>query len=178
MKLSLIDETAMPPELDQEIRDALCLCFPADVAIYRETRAWHGAVAAYSVILQEEGRIVAHASAVDRTIDAGGTPLRVAGVENVYALPDWRGQGLAQQVLEAAMAEAQRRGLDCGLLFCVPALAKVYAAAGWQLLGPREIVRVEDGRELPIPAKNIAMFYPIEVDVFPEGLIHLRGNDW
>jgi hypothetical protein len=76
------------------------------------------------------------------------------------------------------MHEAGRRGFDMGLLFCVPKLEKVYLDCDWRSLGPREVVRVEDGREIPIPAKNIAMFYALSVTAFPDGLIHLCGNDW
>jgi GNAT superfamily N-acetyltransferase len=178
MQLSLIDEADVSPALDAEIRAALCVCFPADVEIYRHTRAWHGAVAAYTYTLRDGQRLVAHASAVDRTITVGGRPVRVAGVENVFVVPDCRGQRLSRHVLLPAMEEAARRGFDCGLLFCLPILAKVYAECGWQLLEPRAIVRVEDGAELPLPAKNIAMFHPLRVTQFPDGPVHLGGNDW
>jgi GNAT superfamily N-acetyltransferase len=122
--------------------------------------------------------VVAHTGVVDRTITVGGTPLRVAGVQNVFVLPEFRGQGLSAKVLQTAMAEAGRRVFDCGLLFCVPQLEKVYAPHGWQGLGWREVIRVQEGRETSIPDKNIAMFYPLRVAVFPKGLVHLQGNDW
>jgi GNAT superfamily N-acetyltransferase len=176
--LSIVDEAEMSPSLDAAIRERLCLCFPADVAVFGQTRAWHGSRPEFSVVLWEAERVVAHVGVVQRTITVGETPLRVAGVQNVFVLPEYRGQGLSAQVLQAAMTQAADRRFDGGLLFCVPRLEKVYAACGWHGLGVREVVRTEDGRDIPIPDKNIAMFYPIQTPHFPAGLVHLRGNDW
>ena len=178
MQLRLIDETEMPPRLDEQIRAGLCVCFPADVAVFRHTRAWHGSPPEFSAVLEDAGRVVAHAGVVKREITVAGAPLLVAGVQNVFVLPEHRGQGLSARVLQAAMAEAGCRGLDCGLLFCVPKLTPIYARCSWHDLGERQVIRVEEGREVPIPGKNTAMFYPLRVAAFPTGLIHLRGNDW
>jgi predicted N-acetyltransferase YhbS len=178
MKLSLVDETKMPPCLDDKIREGLCTCFPPDAPVFSRSRAWHGSTPEYSVVLEDEDLVIAHVGVVGRTIAVGGTPLRVAGVQNVYVLPEYRGKHLSTGVMRAAMTEAAHRDLDCGLLFCVPSLERVYASCGWQNLGRRRVVRVEHGREVPIPDKNIAMFHPIRVTAFPDGLIHLCGNDW
>jgi GNAT superfamily N-acetyltransferase len=178
MNLCTIDEARMPPGLDAEIRSGLCRCFPPDVAVYSHTRAWHGSPPEYSLVVSDADRVLAHLGVVGRTIDVGGRPLRVAGVQNVYVLPEHRGAGLSQQLIEAAMAEADRRAFDCGLLFCMPALATVYAPCGWRLVSPRPITRVEAGQTLPLPGKNIAMFHPPRVAEFPDGPIDLRGNDW
>jgi GNAT superfamily N-acetyltransferase len=178
MKPAIIDEAQMPPGLDEQIRAALCTCFPADRAVFSRTRAWHGSPPQYSVVLEDAGRVTAHAGIVQRTITVGGSPLRVAGVQNVCVLPECRGQGLSGRVLQAAMDEACGRGFDCGLLFCVPALGPLYVGGGWQALGPREIVRIEEGRRLPLPGENVALFYPLRVAQFPAGPIDLCGNDW
>ena len=178
MKMSVLDEARISPQTDAEIRAGLCACFPVDVPIFSQTRAWHGSGPEYSVVLEDADRVIAHVGLVRRTITVGETPLLVAGVQNVYVLPDCQGKGYSSRVLEEAMAEAGRRGFDCGLLFCRPSLAPVYTRCNWRDLGERQVIRVEEGRELPIPGKNIAMFYPIGVADFPEGMVHLRGNDW
>ena len=177
-KPTVVDEAEMPPGLDERIRTGLCDCFPADRPVFSQTRAWHGSPPRYSIVLEEAGRVLAHAGIVERTIAVGGSPLRVAGVQNVFVLPEFRGRGLSGRVLQAAMDEACRRGFDCGLLFCVPALERLYIAIGWQALGPREIVRIEEGRRLPLPGENVSLFYPLAVAVFPAGPIDLCGNDW
>ncbi len=176
--LEMIEETAITPELDQAIRHTLCASFPNDDGNFSLTRKWHGSGPEYTVLMQSERKVIAHVGVVDRQIDIGGVPLHVAGVQNVCVLPDWRGKGLSDRVMIAAMQEAETRGYDCGLLFCIPVLEKVYARVGWISLGVRDVIRTENGQDLPIPDKNIAMYYPIKVKSLPEGIIHLRGNDW
>jgi hypothetical protein len=78
-----------------------------------------------------------------------------------------------------SMEEALARRFGCGLLFCVPQLEPLYRHCGWITLDERDVVRIDDtGSEVPLPGKNIAMFHPLRVQVFPPGRIHLRGNDW
>ena len=204
MEPMIVDESSMPPELDAAIRAGLCACFPKDREHFAAGRDWHGSRPAFSAVVQEgvsvvasqtrqttasgqttapgadsPAQVIAHAGVVDRVIEAGGVPLRVAGVQNVFVVPARRGTGLVHRVMKAAMAEAARRGLDCGLLFCSPALVKVYARTGWRPLPPAPITRVDAaGRELPLPAGNVAMFFPLARADFPPGDIHLRGNDW
>jgi GNAT superfamily N-acetyltransferase len=169
----------MDPATDGRIRDGLCACFPPDRPVFSRTRAWHGSAPSYSVLLEDGGRLVAHAGIVDRTVRVADASYRVAGVQNVFVLPPYRGRALSARVLTVAMEEAERRGMDCGLLFCVPALQGVYQRAGWRALGPRRVVRVDDdGCEKDIPAKNVAMLYPLRIRSFGPGRIHLMGNDW
>ena len=179
MTLTIVEERQMDARLDAVIRQGLCTCFPADTDVFSQTRAWHGSAPAWSVLLFDEAELVAHVGLVDRAITIGGRPVRVAGVQNVFVLPTRRGQGLCDQVMLRAMDEASRREYDCGLLFCVPQLEKVYARCGWLGLGEREVIRIdEDGREVSLPDKNIAMFHPLRLRNFPAGTIHLQGNDW
>ncbi len=179
MKTTVIDETEMSPELDQSIRDGLCVCFSPDVEVFSKTRTWHGSAPAWSVVMEMDGKVVAHVGIVDRKIRVGDRFLRVAGIQNVFVLPEERGKGLCDAVMDTAMVEAAKRRFDAGLLFCVPELEKVYARVGWKLMPKEDVVRIDDnGAEQKLPAKNIAMFFPLKVKKFPPGTIHLRGNDW
>lgn len=176
--LSIIDEREITPDLDLQIRRALCACFPNDEAVFSQTRQWHGSGPAFTVICREASRIVAHVGVVHRKVSVGAAALTVGGVQNVFVLPDCRGRGLVDDVMASSMQEASRRSYDCGLLFCVPELEKVYRRCGWHSLGERQVIRVEDGKELPLPGRNIAMWYPLRAASFPAGTIHLGGNDW
>ena len=178
MKISTFDETAIPPDLDARIRQGLCTCFPKDADVFVRTRAWHGSRPEYTVVAEDAGRVVAHAGVVARTVTVGPVMLRAAGVQNVFVAPEYRGRNLSAEVLRCAMKEAAGRDFDAGLLFCMPELEGVYTGCGWRGLGPRAIVRIAEGRELPLPGGNIALFYPLRVADFPDGVIHLRGNDW
>lgn len=179
MDLRIIEEADITDEMDLLIKAGLCKCFPPDVEIFSKSRAWHGSAPAWSVVILDKERIAAHVGIVDRVINAGGLQIRVAGIQNVFVLPDYRGQGLCDKVMNQSMETAEQREFDAGLLYCVPQLEKVYARCGWQLLPKEDVIRVDDtGNELALPDKNIAMFYPLKIKKFPVGTVHLQGNDW
>jgi len=179
MQPKIVKEQDIDAKLDEAIRRSLCICFPDDREIFEKTRAWHGSVPAWSVLIEHEGLVVAHVAVIDRTILVGDQALRVAGVGNVFTLPEYRGKGLYFKVMKTAMAGARDQGLDCGLLFCAPRIEKVYAFIGWRTLHDVQVVRIdESGREAPIPDKNITMFLPLNRSEFPPGRVHLQGNDW
>ena len=179
MDLKIIEESTIPQNIDQMIKDGLCICFEPDVEVFSKTRAWHGSAPAWSIVIVDDDRVAAHVGIVDRVISAGGEQIRVAGIQNVFVLKNYRGQKLCDKIMDAAMKEAGRRDFDAGLLYCIPELEKVYARCGWQLLPKEDVIRVdENGDELALPDKNIAMFYPLKVKGFPVGTVHIQGNDW
>lgn len=179
MRLRLLDEPDVTLDEDAAIRAGLCRCFPPDVEIFSQTRSWHGSRPAFSLVTEEGREIVAHAGIVDREIRVGGKPVRVAGVQNVYVLPEYRGRGLFRQVMAAAMDEARQRGLEFGLLFCTPDIGAKYSRLEWHTLDERTIARIdEQGLPCPLPEKNVTMYLPLAGRPFPPGDIHLMGNDW
>ncbi len=179
MEIITLSEAEINPELDAAIRKSLCLVFPDGISTFSKTRAWHGSVSSWTHCIENKGAVIAHLGVVDRSVLIGEKILRIAGIQGVIVLPEYRKKGLSDHLLAAAMNEAQRRGFDFGLLFCLPALEKVYARCGWHCLSQRNIIRVDDdGTEKPLPQKNIAMEYPLQLNTFPEGDIHLQGNDW
>jgi GNAT superfamily N-acetyltransferase len=179
MRLRIVPEEQMTPVLDAAIRHGLVICFPEDAEVFSQTRVWHGSAPAWSVVLEHDGEVIAHVGVVDRVITAGGHELRAAGIQNVFVLPEFRRRGLTTALMEAAMREAEARGFDLGLLFCLPDIERVYSRSGWLTLDPRPLVRVdENGNEVEIAVKNLAMFYPLRQPSFPQGVLNLGGNDW
>lgn len=179
MKLQIVLETAISPAQDASIRAGLCICFPPDVEIFSRTRAWHGCHPAWSVLVEHADSVIAHAGVVEREVFVGQEQVSVAGVQNTFVLPEHRGRGLFRQVMAAVLEEAGRRGLEFGLLFCTPEIGAKYARQGWSLLDDRGVTRLdEDWRRLPLPAKNVTMWYPIVGRTLPPGDLDLQGNDW
>lgn len=182
MHMQVVEESELDARLDAAIREALCGCFPKDKEVFSKTRAWHGSGPLWSIVIEEDSQVTAHCGVVDRTIKAGNRQVHVAGIQNVFVRPSNRGKGLCKQVIRAAMAEASRRGYDCGLLFCEQVIEKIYSRSGWITIRPagsEEVIRVDEkGREVPIVATNVTMYYPIRLKNFPAGRIHLQGNDW
>lgn len=179
MNFTLVHERNISQELDKKIKDGLCLCFPDDRVVYSNTRAWHNSVPVWSLYLEENGRLILHVGVIDRSISIGDRLVRVAGIQNVFVLPEFRGKGLCDAILNEAMVKAGDFAFDYGLLFCVPEIEKVYRRCGWYKLPNAPIIRVdESGKELLLPDKNIAMYYPLAKKEIPDGEIHLQGNDW
>lgn len=176
-ELKIINEPDMPSGTDAAIKRLLCECFPPDVAAFSASRHWHGTAPAYSVVHWQGERIMGHVGIVVREVRCGGIPAVVAGVQNFAVAHELRGRGLSQQLMVEAMAEAARRHVPYGLLFCVPRLERFYALLDWRRTDV-SVTMVEKGERVPIPGKNIAMFKELAGTPFPEGDIDLQGMDW
>lgn len=129
------------------------------------------------------GRVAGHVGIVIREVRCGrtrataGKPALVAGIQNLAVAHELRGRGLSQQLMTEAMTEAVRRSVPFGLLFCVPELERLYASLGWRRTDV-SVTLIENGKRVPIPGKNIAMFKELAGKPFPRGDIDLQGMDW
>ena len=88
------------------------------------------------------GRIVAHASVVERLLEADGRPMRTGYVEAVATLPLWRRRGLATRLMEAA-DEHIGAGFDLGALSTD--VHGLYERLGWERWRGPTFVRTADG---------------------------------
>jgi len=170
----------MPEQVDQAIRERLCICFPDDCEYFSHTRPWHDCVPAWSVLIEDDsGEIIAHAGIIDRTIEVNDQHIRIAGAQNVFVLPEYRGKHVVKQLLDAAMKYAAQNKFDCGLLCCHIDRERIYARCGWHTIPNRPIIRVDEtGKEVPLAEHKIAMCYPLSLRKFPPGTVHLKGNTW
>jgi predicted N-acetyltransferase YhbS len=176
--LKLTDEPVMGAALDAEIKQLLCRCFPPDVEVFSKSRHWHGTAPAYTLTCQLGGRLAGHVGIVLRNVACGDRQLMTAGIQNLAVLPEWRGGGLAQCLMTESMAEANRRKVPFGLLFCVPGLERFYVNLGWNRRDVAVVMADSDGHSVPIPAKNICMVLSLAEESFPFGDIDLQGRDW
>ncbi|MFH1023569.1 MAG: GNAT family N-acetyltransferase [Planctomycetota bacterium] len=176
--LELIEEARMTPSLDAAIRKLLCACFPGDEAVFAASRLWHGTAPAYTFVARQGEAVGAHIGVVIREVSCGGKATVIAGIQNMAVAPALRKSGVSRRLMTEAMAEAARRGIRFGLLFCVPQLERFYASLGWKTLVVRVVMTGEDGGPEPLPAKNIAMSLDLADAPFPAGDIALQGRDW
>lgn len=177
---SVINERDISAALDQAIREGLVACFPADREYFQHQSWWH-CVPVFRVLgINDKGSIVAHTAVVERTINVGPNwaKVRTAGIQSFCVLPDYRGTGLSDKVMSIAMDEANRRGFEAGLLFCISQLEKVYKRMGWTKIDVAVYMADEKKNKTLIPTKNITMFYPLNKSVLPSGDIDLAGTDW
>ena len=169
------------PVLDETIREGLVECYPEDREHFSRQRSWHSSPDWIVVARTATGTVAAHLAIVERRITVGdnAVPVTVAGIQGVFVRPPWRKTGLIDRIMEAALDESHSRGLDAGLLFCLPVLAeKVYRRLGWLPLETTVFMTNHDDRRAPIPGKNITMTIPLCLASFPFGSIDLCGQDW
>ena len=177
LAFEIIDEAKITPAQDAEIRALLFEAFPDGRTSFAETRHWHGSAPQYSVVARRAGRVVGNAGIVVRDVRSGETAVRVAGIQNLGVHPHERGKNLGGKLLAKGVAEARRRGIAFGLLFCVPQLERYYASNGWKKIDISVIMQYQ-GQTCPIPGKNIAMVQELTDRRFPGGDIDLAGADW
>lgn len=176
---TVIEEKAMPADLDQKIRSILVECFPHNTDHYSQTRDWHCSPAWVVVATTPDGDVAAHCAMVEREVAVGGNQrVTVAGVQGFSVRPPWRKAGLSDRIMAISLTEARRRGIQAGLLFCLPTLERVYGRMGWRTARCRVTMLDENGTPALLPEKNIAMVIPLAIDAFPAGDIDLQGADW
>jgi GNAT superfamily N-acetyltransferase len=182
LRACIANEQDVSPQQDRSIRAALCECFPADVSVFGVTRAWHGSAPSFSCWLELDQACIAHVGVVDRVIRVGeSSNIHVAGIQNVFVVPAYRGRRLIDLLMYSAMAVAHQRSFDQGLLFCVPELESLYQRQGWRKISDRLVTRRDSSANntvVPLPPYNIAMSLPLHQPDFPDGNIDLQGDDW
>lgn len=176
--IEVIEEARIASETDLALRQLLVKCFGADSGFFAQSRHWHGSAPEYSIAGSVGGGLCAHVGVVVRRIRCGDSQVTVAGIQNVCVLPSCRGMGLGDWVMSAAMQEAVRRHIPFGLLFCLPALERYYAAMGWVTTLEPATMNLYGGPDEPIPGKNIGMYWSAGGEKLPAGPIHLQGPDW
>ena len=131
------------------------------------------------MLLNRKNRAIAgHVAIVLREVSCGRKKFKVAGIQSLAVGKKSRGTGLSQALMTESMAEAWRRGMEFGLLFCIPELERFYASLGWKRIDGPVVMRDESGAKKNIPPKNIAMILLLSARPFPAGTVDLNGQDW
>lgn len=114
-----------------------------------------------------------------RTILAGGQPIRVGGVSGVVTMPDYRGQGVGSIAVKAA-TDFIRTTIQppYALLICKPYLVNMYASLGYQAVDKPVIFTQPDGSAHQFPDYIQPMIYPMTDAPWPRGAIHMQGLPW
>lgn len=82
----VVDEAAVTPAMDCEWRGFLGECFEPGTPLL-QSRYWHNSAPAYSVVCRVNGVLCGHVGMVVRSIRCGGTPVTIAGVQNLGVKP-------------------------------------------------------------------------------------------
>ncbi len=103
---------------------------------------WEHALGGVHVVLDLDGRIVAHAAVVERELHVAGVPLRAGYVEAVATAPALQGQGLGTRVMEE-VGSVIRGDFELGALGT--GHHHFYERLGWQTWQGPAYVRLGSG---------------------------------
>ena len=140
MRIRRLSTHDLRPREIVEIRELLDAAFAGPKGYRNED--WGNAIGGVHFVLDEEGRIVAHASVVERELHAGDHRLATGYVEAVATLPSRQGRGHASRLMNA-VEEHVDRGFRLGALSS--AGTTLYARRGWLPWLGETYVRTGDG---------------------------------
>jgi aminoglycoside 2'-N-acetyltransferase I len=108
---------------------------------------WEHGLGGVHFVLDIEGRIVAHASVVERELQVAGRPLRTGYVEAVATDPDHQGEGFGSQVMTEVTSYV-RATFELGALGT--GRHHFYERLGWRTWsGPTSVRTPEGPRRTP-----------------------------
>ena len=124
MDIERIPEWALTEADDRQIADLLARCFKTDFGgrSFFDNRQ-------HLRLVYRQSRIVGHMALQFRAMRLGERSVTIAGLADVATDPEFRGQGIAGQLLQVAIAEASGSLAEFFLLF---GTAGLYQAAGFR----------------------------------------------
>jgi aminoglycoside 2'-N-acetyltransferase I len=123
------------------IRELLWAAFPSGDEAFTEDD-WQHAIGGLHFVLEFDGKILAHASVVERELSVGGQSVQAGYVEAVATHPDQRGSGLGTWVMRDVSSYIQER-FELGALGT--GSHHFYERLGWLLWRGPSSVRTDDG---------------------------------
>jgi aminoglycoside 2'-N-acetyltransferase I len=125
---------------------------------------WEHALGGMHALICYHGALIAHAAVVQRRLIYRGAALRCGYVEATAVREDWRGQGLARALMDAA-EQVIRGAYQLGALSSSEDAQPIYMARGWlpwrgptSVLAPAGVTRT--------PADDTGLFvFPVSVEL-------------
>lgn len=128
-----------------------------------------------SFVVRQDGRVIAHAAFVTRTIGTSAGEMTIAGLARVCTDPDVRGQGLGPRVVRPIFDLVDQGVFPFSLFQTSQEVKPFYERLGCRMVENAIVNSLATEGEETCPFKDaVAMIYPAEGD-WPEGEIDLRG---
>ncbi|WP_406507959.1 GNAT family N-acetyltransferase [Streptomyces sp. NBC_00212] len=132
MPILTYPEADTPPPLHDQVLALQDEAWPPDVP--SSGLSHDPALDPLSMLLVEDGVVLAALDILRKDIEHAGVRLRAGGLSTVVTRRAARGQGHGHRLVSAAREAMPSYGLDLGLFTCDRQLAGFYEGAGWQVL--------------------------------------------
>lgn len=148
-RIRTLATSELTPDETRAIRALLWAAFDRGEVDERFTEEdWQHALGGHHVVVEADGRIVAHAAVVERPIEVDGRRLRAGYVEAVATAPDQGGRGHGTRAMEAVNGLI-RDGFQIGVLGT--GSHGFYERLGWTTWRGPSFVRAADGMVTATP---------------------------
>jgi predicted acetyltransferase len=131
-EITYLSDESIDDAGDRELRELLSTCFtkPGD-EVFKTRRYWREPYSHRWVIRNDEGTLVAHVGIHEKIVEANGERYRMGGICEVCVLPDCRGRGYVNSMLESVHAWLAEHQFQFSILFGNP---KVYGSSGYAVI--------------------------------------------
>ena len=127
-----------------------------------------------SFVIFDGPHLIAHAAIINRTIGTEQGDLTVAGLAQVCTDPAWRGCGLGDRIVRAALAPVDEGAFLISLFQTTETVQPFYERLGARRVENHFYNSLEDDRPDSPWTDSVQMIYPGSVD-WPDGPVDLRG---
>lgn len=129
-------EAATPRELRVQVLAAHFEAWPGDdgAPLADDALLHDPALAPLSMVLVDDGVVLAALDILTTSIDHAGQRYRAGGLSSVATAIRHRGRGYGGQLVKAAHAQMAASKLDLGIFTCDRPLHAFYEQSGWHLL--------------------------------------------
>lgn len=181
-KLHTYRRHEIPPLLAAQLRSYTRIQWPG---LNTDTTLWPKMPEpnpSYHFLLTDGDLLVSHASTRTRLITHNNTPYRITGLSTVFTYPDYRGQGLGEQIIRAATDDIHFTGnSDLAMLFCGDRVKPLYERLGWTHL-PTARIAYGDPPTLKTDNHIMAIFISTRAhaarSIFESEIIHVGPSTW
>lgn len=128
------------------------------------------------VLALSDSKLIGRVGIIERKVSVNGHLLEIAGISGVITDVEWRGSGVATDMLRSAteFITNQLKIIYC-LLLCRSKLAPFYAKLGWKIIeGPTTFDQPSGKTVFP----RLTMILELGETQWPNGPVDLCGLPW
>jgi len=144
----------VPAALRDQVRALQDEAWPSTGGDAVAVRGHDPALRPLSMLLVEDGRVLAALDILSKALDHAGHEYRASGLSTVVTAPDARRRGNGLRLVRAARLQLEADGADLCIFTCDEPLARFYERAGFEVLPGTQLIG--GTRDEPLPSRPLA----------------------